>query len=481
MTIDILPEDVLLEIFDHYVAQAYEGGEYEEWQMLVHVCRKWRYAVFRSPLRLNLRILCIARTPVKEKLAVWPALPIIVEQKSRLTTYGEDNIVAALGHNDRVCRIDVDLSYPLQGRVLSAMQKTFLGLKDLSLYLDGVYDMAFRVPDSFLGGSAPDLRRLKLTCIPFPFPVIRKLLLSAPNLVILSLHDIPPSGYFLPEAMVICLSALTRLKILFIGFEFPGSHPSLEGRRPPPTHTVLPALTGLEFVGFIDYLEDLVARIDAPLLNRLYIRLSRWRPTTDDTPKLTQFLSRAPKLKACDKACVTLYDSYANFAVLGRDNLGLDLQILFYPLPARSMTHLCNSSFPQALIPMLETLYILSETASREYWQILFTDYNFLDLFRPFTTVKNLYLTRGFVPPLASALQELDGERLTEVLPNLQCIFVEDLPDQESEFVPEAMRQFIAARQLSYHPITISPWIPWIWQFNLSVYGIESTSYSGYI
>ena len=72
VTIDILPDDVLLVIFDHHVAEADEDGKYEEWQMLVHVCQKWRYIVFRSPLRLNLRILCSAGTSVREKLALWP-------------------------------------------------------------------------------------------------------------------------------------------------------------------------------------------------------------------------------------------------------------------------------------------------------------------------------------------------------------------------------------------------------------------------
>jgi hypothetical protein len=56
--IDILPDDVLPEISDLYVAEADEDGKYEEWQMLVHVCQKWRYVGFRSQLRLNLRILC---------------------------------------------------------------------------------------------------------------------------------------------------------------------------------------------------------------------------------------------------------------------------------------------------------------------------------------------------------------------------------------------------------------------------------------
>jgi hypothetical protein len=79
VTIDILPEDVLLEMFDCYVAEANDFGIYEEWEILVHVCQKWRYVVFRSPLRLNIRILCSAGTPVREKLAVWPLLPMRIQ------------------------------------------------------------------------------------------------------------------------------------------------------------------------------------------------------------------------------------------------------------------------------------------------------------------------------------------------------------------------------------------------------------------
>ena len=76
------------------------------------------------------------------------------------------------------------------------MQKTFMALKYLEL---GTNDpMAPVVSDSFLGGSAPHLRHLRLCHIPFPFPVLRKLLLSAPNLIKLVLRDIPHSGYVSP-------------------------------------------------------------------------------------------------------------------------------------------------------------------------------------------------------------------------------------------------------------------------------------------
>ena len=58
VTIDILPDDIVLEIIDFSVTEADEDEAYEEWHILAHVCQKWRYVVFQSPLRLNLRILC---------------------------------------------------------------------------------------------------------------------------------------------------------------------------------------------------------------------------------------------------------------------------------------------------------------------------------------------------------------------------------------------------------------------------------------
>jgi hypothetical protein len=61
LTIDNLPDDVLLEIFDFYFPVL--GYQYfhtkrivESWQSLVHVCRRWRCLVFGSPRRLNLRL-----------------------------------------------------------------------------------------------------------------------------------------------------------------------------------------------------------------------------------------------------------------------------------------------------------------------------------------------------------------------------------------------------------------------------------------
>ena len=97
----VLPDDVPLEIFDVLGITGMEA-----WQSLVHVCRRWRNLVFVSPRRLNLHLLCTLKTPVKDTLDVWPALPLIVTGTMALTS-GMDNIIAALGQSIRVCQVSL--------------------------------------------------------------------------------------------------------------------------------------------------------------------------------------------------------------------------------------------------------------------------------------------------------------------------------------------------------------------------------------
>jgi hypothetical protein len=94
-------------------------------------------------------------------------------------------------------------------------------------------------------------------------------------LVTLRPSNIPHSGYISPETMVAVLSALTSLTEFTLSFRSPQSRPDRGRRRPPPsTHSVIPALTHIDFKGVSEYPEDLVARIDAPLLNRLEVIFS---------------------------------------------------------------------------------------------------------------------------------------------------------------------------------------------------------------
>jgi hypothetical protein len=79
-----------------------------------------------------------------------------------------------------------------------------------------------------------------------------------------------------------------------------------------------------------------------------------------------------------------------------------------------------------------------------------------LEIFRPFTTVKKLYICEKFAQDIASALQQLVGERATDLLPALESLFLEEL--QPSDPAQEAISQFVAARQVLGHPVAVSYW-----------------------
>ena len=446
VTIDKLPDVVLLKIFDFYLHEPRLEVE-ALWYALVHVCQNWRYVVFGSPRRLDLRLFSNNRTPVKDTLAVWPLLPISVWGEND-AKWGVDNIIAALEHNDRICQLVLfEISSSQMEKVLAGMQQPFLALKHLRL---AAKDDTVAVPASFLGGSAPRLQTLVLRWI--PFPGLTKLLLSATHLVHLDLWGIPPSGFFSPESIVTALSVLTSLEKLTIGFKSRRSRPN---RHPPPqTRTLLPVLNKLRFKGVDGYLEDLVARIDAPLLDNLTITF--FNQLIFDTAQLTQFISRTPNFKGHDKVHVDIADWRVSVILLQTRDRSLCLGILCTEsdLQLSSLARVCSSFIPQVLIHAVEHLYIRSSLSLLHWKQDIVQTSQWLDLFRPFSAVRCLYISWEFAPRIAPVLQELVGERVTEVLPALQTLFTDHT--NRSGPVQEAIERFVAARQHTSRPIAVS-------------------------
>ncbi len=467
----MLPNNVLLEIFDLYLIMGWIGNT---WHRLVHVCQKWRNIVFRSPCRLNLQIFCTDERPVRRTLDVWPPLLIKIcyygFQKSTgflKYKFGDDvdNIIAALEHNDRVCEMTLFNAPGLEmEKVLKAMQEPFPALTELKLrpVIGLGAASVIHVPDSFLGGSGPRLRTLSLEGIPVPFPGLQKLLLSATDLVHLQLRKISDSVYFAPEAIVTCLSALTRLEQLELTFLSPRSRPDRESQRPP-IRILLPAITQLTFQGVSEYLEDLVAQIDAPKLQALSITF--FHQLFFHNPQLARFISRAPSLKGHDEVRVVFEDNNIRITFLfpsrphsREQEIRLGISCVHPDLQLSSLAQVCTSSFPQTFIPTVKHLYILeSRQYPRPHWENnMIQNRQWLDLLHPFTTVKNLYLSEKILPHIAPALQELVGERVTAALPALQCLFLDGL--RTSGPVQETIMPFVDARQLSTHPIVASYW-----------------------
>ncbi len=352
----MLPDVALIEIFDFYV---HESEWIDAWHTLVHVCRKWRSITFGSPRRLNLQLYCSPTTPVRRTLTVWPPLPIVIRQYGD-PMCGMRNVIAALKHNYHVCEIELwRIPSSLLEQVLASMQMPFPALTNLRL--GSKDESAPLVPDWFLGGSAPRLRHLSLRSI--QVPELPKLLLSATDLVDLSLRDIPHSAYIPPETMVACLSTLTRLKTFIVEFMSPQSRPQAdpEHRRPPPlTLTVLPALTEFKFKGVSEYLEDLVARIDAPLLHSLAITL--FHQLLFETPHISQFFSRTLKTKAINDARIVFKDRAVQVSLpltsgmSPDETLSLGISCRESDWQLSSLAQVCTSS--SFLFSSVEHLYI---------------------------------------------------------------------------------------------------------------------------
>ena len=360
-----------------------------------------------------------------------------------------DNIVAALRQSNRVCEVTLywDLGRQLE-KALAQMQVSFPELTKLRLSSYGETPPV--IPDSFLDGSAPRLRFFSLCGI--RFPGLPKLLLSANHLVHLRLSNIPHSGYTSPEPMVALLCALSSLEILILVFQSRLDWES--GSLLPPNRSVIPALRIFHFKGVIEYLEDLVTFIDAPQLNILFITF--FNQINFDTPRLAQFINRTPTLRVRDEAHVQIDKESTSVALQESDYSPLEINISCSEprWHLSSVAQVCNSSLhPLATV---ETLYIENQP-----WQPVrktndVENTPWLQLLLPFTAVKNLYLSKVFAPGIAATLQELVGARITEVLPSLQNIFVEGLEPLGP--VQESIGEFIAARQLSDHPIAISVW-----------------------
>ena len=490
ITISILPDNILLHIF------LIDGLEYQDerpitnflvmknedrvrnqpwtWHRLGHVCQRWRSIVFASPNFLDLRLVCGPRTPI-ELTCIWPPLPIILTnalERDELQVDEPDDyefdVDAAIMHPDRIreiCLFDLTRSFLQRLASATLMQEQFPALVHLTLEFGGSHGRSARpapaLPDGFLGGSVPRLQSLELHFI--LFPALPKLLLSATDLVRLDLWGIPHSGYFSPEAIVTGLAILANLKSLFIGFESPLSRPDRKRQRPPPlTRTVLPALTRFDFKGASEYLEDFVARIDAPLLDSIYITF--FLQLIFDTPRLAQFMGRTARFQELKEAYViinrsgvrveTLRVSPPAWTFINPETSGLKIPCNELDWQLSSIAQVFTSFFP--FIYQVEHLYLIHERPNFSNspwisWGFNIEDVQWLEIFHPFTAVKNLYLPEKFVPSIALAMQELVGGRTTEVLPTLQNIFLEGP-------LLEGIQTFVAARQLSGHPITVFPW-----------------------
>jgi hypothetical protein len=468
-SINLLSGDVLVEIFDFY--QKHRVSQYAaipevvwDWHILVHVCLRWRQVVFSSPLRLNLRILCTHGTPVRKNLDIWPTLPIHLDYSQspyKATEDDTDNIIAALEHPDRVIFVAISLaSDPQLGKITMVIQQPFPVLRHLLLWKNDSYGVPV-LPREFLGRSAPCLQTFQLLGI--PFPALPRLLLSTSDLVTLNLFNIPNRGYISPEAMAMALATLTRLRTLTIEFE---SRASRSDRipLPPATRIVLPTLTSLGIYVFREYLEDFVARINAPRLHGIEIRCFN-QLVEFEVPQLWQFIDHSERLSPClsqAMRCILEFDfdivhftagptthihesesGHAfpwNIAVRIRCE-GTDWQVSHI---AQAFNQISATGVLSNMVHLEIDPYSCS-AISPEPGDM--DDIEWLQLLSPFSSVQTLFVSRQIAGHISRSLDDIPEAMTTEVFPALDMLCLEDQP-------VSSVQKFITARSESGRPVT---------------------------
>jgi hypothetical protein len=438
-TINALPNNVCVEIFSLCRSDEVDATLDDlpwKWHRLAHVCRTWRQIIFASSRHLHLELLCTHGTPVKENLSYLPAFPLVISfPHYDFSDSDRDNLISALEHRDRVQIVDLNVPHSLIEELATVMREPFPALTSLRLASHSFSVAIPTLPDTFLAGSAPRLRAIYITDI--PFPAAPNLILSAHDLVRVDLREIPPTGYIPPEVMVASLAASPRLEDFTLGFVWGTICPD-RIRLPVSsiTRTVFPALTIICFQGPLEYFEDLVAQIDAPQLDYLNIE---YRDHQDyQIPQLCKFIDRSKKLCGLRHALL----------LVDPDTITIELQSSFCLAFQEDAIGLVVSQ----ISAMLSNVVRLTINSDCEIAVGLGIGIRWLELFRPFAAVKALIVDNLLSWNIPLALQDVTEERAAEVLPALELLCLKG----ELKGEPVAsLEAFLAARRNLGRPVTV--------------------------
>jgi hypothetical protein len=439
-TIRKLSDEVLLNIFRHYL-----DASPQFWPQLIHICRKWRHIVLASKRVLHLRLFCTHGTSILKALDYWPTIPIVVQYGGPSMPYppapeDEDNIMTALKQSDRVSSICLTVTSSLLKK-LSTIEGPFSELEDLVLLSRDNEQLT--LPSAFRWG--PRLRTLHMTRD--IIPALPRLLSHSTSLVDLQLHEIPNVRYCPPEAFASALSGMTRLRSLslhFLSFRPGRNHLGLPPRSR--ERVSLPALTCLKYRGTSKYLDNLLARIDAPSLGDIGVAFVS-QPTI--ASQLDRFISRIEMHKSHRRADILISERTTSISFTQPEApTRLELQVFCKQFARRLsyMAWICNGL--SALLPGVEHLHVCTTTqltigqddSERAGW---------LDLIGSFTGVKWFHLTGDHSTNIMLALKHHGP-----ALPSLHKVCIRQ-PEPHHRPSQEAVESFMHSRLLSGHFIGV--------------------------
>ena len=331
-----------------------------------------------------------------------------------MTPTDEDNICLGLERHDRVCRVDLQAPSSSFHPWLLRMNQPFPRLEDLSLLSttterEGSEEMNLVLPETY---QAPNLRRLSLRGICLPTGL--SLLSSAIALSMLSLTHIQASCYFPPAHLATQLKGLPHLEELSIGFAIPIPLPSSEGELlPAPISPVtLPSLRRLTFRGVDAYLDNLIAQIKAPFLERLSVTL--YFDLTFTLVNLTEFIHQTEGFRLLtsrvifNKGGVSIDTGYNEQLVVGRSSFHVDVNCEPLDWQIDSATQVCGA-LGKVLSTVQELTVDIHASGMQSDWESALEDVPWHELLLPFIGVKKLRIGSPLTLELSQALESHAG------------------------------------------------------------------------
>lgn len=455
LTIDYLPDELLVEIFDFYRDRQDNEHRYQRWSIklewfkLIHVCKRWRSVMFASSSRLDLCIVLIPergfskghmKTVMSRRFA---PLPIYINYKMdyyhSVTTKDMGRIRAALKRPDRIRGITLIGSTTDLGQLFRATNCP--ALESLELRDNRG---TLKIPATFLQETELKLRTLKLHDV--SLPSISRLLSSASTLAFLSLvinAKLDP----LPE-MSLLLSHLQGLPCLlcldleikkvnmdnFIDNQVPITEPKDKFR--------LPKLTSFHYRGHSSYFNNLVAGFESSSPSPWEVDICLYDEIPLPIPQLAQFIDIGEHYHTVK---LVLDRKYFLFTILGlSQSPHFKFRTTYFPTSIMQM----NSAFFKKLSTIQELVVVANyELKDIALWLRFLLQFPSIKALR--LNSQNRFLVACALRALAAALGQDNGPSNLGVCPSLKEIELctdSYLTAEERATQLAAFEPFISAR-----------------------------------
>ena len=335
----------------------------------------------------------------------------------------EDNILAGLQQNGRVHRLALHAPSSRLQKWLTALDKPFPRLGDLSLLSTTTEETNLVLPETL---NAPFLHHLSLHGIGLSMSSLSSMI----TLSTISLTHIRDNCYFSPRQLVTQLQGLFCLEELSIGFAIPMPLPSSEAELlPPPVSPVtLISLRRFTFRGVGVYLDNLVSQIDTPLLER--ISLTLFFDLAITLVNLAKLIHRTKEIRCLatqvtfNKDGASIDTGHSEQQGIGEFSLHLNVNCESLEWQIDFATQVC-SALGIVLSSVHELSLDLDVDEMPSDWENGLDDTLWHELLLPFIGVKRLRIGSLLAHQLSQALESVTGDFVLELLPELQDIEVQ--------------------------------------------------------